>query len=292
MGRASAGAPAQEIVHKHRLFGSVDLRLIVHAMATPSCSITSALVGLHMPTSSVHPPPHPPPTYIPLASPCPQASEGVFVPLTVGGGIREFTDGTGKHYSALQVAAEYFRCGSSLCGDCYEMWARHSRRRALTASSTKRWGVPCLARRFTLSDTSAPLFDSMRNVPTPGPPTRACRSGADKVSIGSDAVEAVEQYLARDKQKDGSTAIEQISRVYGAQVTTASSACVAVGSCGSDAPAPDPRPHTSATCPLCLTSLLQAVVVSIDPKRVWVADPATTTHHCVKSSKTGEGRKG
>lgn len=38
-----------------------------------------------------------------------QASEGVFVPLTVGGGIREFTDGTGKHYSALQVAAEYFR---------------------------------------------------------------------------------------------------------------------------------------------------------------------------------------
>lgn len=40
-----------------------------------------------------------------------QTSEGVFVPLTVGGGIREFTDGTGKHYSALQVAAEYFRCG-------------------------------------------------------------------------------------------------------------------------------------------------------------------------------------
>ena len=37
---------------------------------------------------------------------------------------------------------------------------------------------------------------------------------------------------------------------------------------------------------------LQAVVVSIDPKRVWVADPATTTHNCVKSSKTGEGRKG
>ncbi|PRW58480.1 imidazole glycerol phosphate synthase chloroplastic [Chlorella sorokiniana] len=110
-----------------------------------------------------------------------QASEGVFVPLTVGGGIREFTDGSGKHYSALQVAAEYFR------------------------------------------------------------------SGADKVSIGSDAVLAVEQYLASGKQKDGSTAIEQISRVYGAQ----------------------------------------AVVVSIDPKRVWVADPANTTHHCVKSSKTG-----
>jgi imidazole glycerol-phosphate synthase len=39
-----------------------------------------------------------------------KASEGVFVPLTVGGGIREFTDAQGKHYSALEVAAEYFRC--------------------------------------------------------------------------------------------------------------------------------------------------------------------------------------
>lgn len=38
------------------------------------------------------------------------------------------------------------------------------------------------------------------------------------MSIGSDAVEAVEAYLARGRTKDGSTAIEQISRVYGAQV--------------------------------------------------------------------------
>ena len=38
-----------------------------------------------------------------------QASEGVFVPLTVGGGIRGFTDSQGVHYSALEVAAEYFR---------------------------------------------------------------------------------------------------------------------------------------------------------------------------------------
>ncbi len=44
------------------------------------------------------------------------------------------------------------------------------------------------------------------------------RSGADKVSIGSDAVEAVEAYLAAGGKKDGRTAIEQISRVYGAQV--------------------------------------------------------------------------
>lgn len=38
------------------------------------------------------------------------------------------------------------------------------------------------------------------------------------MSIGSDAVFAVEEYLARGGAKDGSTAIEQISRVYGAQV--------------------------------------------------------------------------
>ena len=37
------------------------------------------------------------------------ASENVFVPLTVGGGIRDFTDAEGRHYSALEVAAAYFR---------------------------------------------------------------------------------------------------------------------------------------------------------------------------------------
>jgi len=39
------------------------------------------------------------------------ASERVFVPLTVGGGIRGFTAG-GQTYPALQVASEYFRWGS------------------------------------------------------------------------------------------------------------------------------------------------------------------------------------
>ena len=110
-----------------------------------------------------------------------RTSEGVFVPLTVGGGIRGFTDSTGKNYSALEVAAEYFR------------------------------------------------------------------SGADKISIGSDAVEAVEDYIARNKAKDGSTAIEQISRVYGAQ----------------------------------------AVVVSIDPRRVYVHSPQETSHYTVETSKPG-----
>ena len=75
-----------------------------------------------------------------------QASEKVFVPLTVGGGIKEFTDADGKYYSALDVAAEYFR------------------------------------------------------------------SGADKVSIGSDAVSAAEEFL-RTGCKSGKSSIEQISWV-------------------------------------------------------------------------------
>ena len=37
------------------------------------------------------------------------ASENVFVPLTVGGGIREYTEPSGKTWSALDVAAQYFR---------------------------------------------------------------------------------------------------------------------------------------------------------------------------------------
>ncbi len=109
-----------------------------------------------------------------------RTSENVFVPLTIGGGIRAFTDAEGRSYSALDVASEYFR------------------------------------------------------------------SGADKVSIGSDAVDAVEQYLARGC-KDGSTAIEQIAGVYGNQ----------------------------------------AVVISIDPRRVYVNSPEETRHHCLRSPEPG-----
>jgi imidazole glycerol-phosphate synthase len=61
------------------------------------------------------------------------------------------------------------------------------------------------------------------------------RSGADKVSIGSDSVEVAERYWANGGTADGSTSIEQISAVYGKQ----------------------------------------AVVVSIDPRRVYVADPGS-----------------
>lgn len=48
-------------------------------------------------------------------------------------------------------------------------------------------------------------------------PCPVCRSGADKVSIGSDSVDAAEAYLATG-QLTGTSSIEQISRVYGKQV--------------------------------------------------------------------------
>jgi glutamine amidotransferase/cyclase len=114
-----------------------------------------------------------------------RTSENVFVPLTIGGGIREFTDSTGKHYSPLDVAAEYFR------------------------------------------------------------------SGADKISIGSDAVYAVEEYLKAGK-RNGKSAIEQISFVYGAQ----------------------------------------AVVISVDPRRVYVQTPTDTTHNTIETATPGpQGEK-
>jgi imidazole glycerol phosphate synthase subunit HisF len=47
------------------------------------------------------------------------------------------------------------------------------------------------------------------------------RSGADKVSIGSDAVYAAEEYL-RTGKKTGSTSLEQISYVYGNQAVVVS----------------------------------------------------------------------
>ena len=103
-----------------------------------------------------------------------RTSEQVFVPLTIGGGIRAFTDAGGRHYSALEVAAEYFA------------------------------------------------------------------SGADKISIGSDAVATVEQVLAQGG-RTGDSAIEQIAHRYGNQ----------------------------------------AVVISIDPRRVYVTSAAEASRHQV-----------
>ena len=42
-----------------------------------------------------------------------EASKNIFVPLTVGGGIRSYTDpSTGQTWSALEVASRYFRAGA------------------------------------------------------------------------------------------------------------------------------------------------------------------------------------
>lgn len=111
-----------------------------------------------------------------------RTSRSVFVPLTVGGGIRDAVDpATGRAVSALDIAKLYFA------------------------------------------------------------------SGADKVSIGSDAVTAAEEYWARGgKVSGGATAIEAISAAYGNQ----------------------------------------AVVVSVDPRRVYVAAPGDAPGHAVIETAT------
>ncbi|KAL4937159.1 Cyclase [Aspergillus oleicola] len=106
-----------------------------------------------------------------------RTSETVFVPLTIGGGIRDTVDTDGTRISALDVATMYFK------------------------------------------------------------------SGADKVSIGSDAVIAAEEYYEAGKVLSGKTAIETISKAYGNQ----------------------------------------AVVVSVDPKRVYVSKPEDTTHATIQT---------
>jgi glutamine amidotransferase/cyclase len=110
-----------------------------------------------------------------------RTAERVFVPLTIGGGIRNLVDPDGTKHSALDVTTKYFQ------------------------------------------------------------------SGADKVSIGSDAVLAVEEYLIRGKTLTGETSIEMIAAAYGNQ----------------------------------------AVVVSVDPRRVYVNSPSDTKHHTIKISRLG-----
>ena len=109
-----------------------------------------------------------------------QTSRHVAVPLTIGGGIRSYTDKEGRTYSALEVASQYFR------------------------------------------------------------------SGADKISIGSDAVMIAEEYL-KTGQVTGASAIEEISRVYGSQ----------------------------------------AVVISIDPRRVYVEKAEDTPRQTLRTAFPG-----
>ena len=83
------------------------------------------------------------------------AAERVFVPLTIGGGIKDTVEPDGTKRSALEVAAAYFR------------------------------------------------------------------AGADKVSIGSEAVYAVER-LRSTGTRDGTSAIETIAHAYGSQAVVVS----------------------------------------------------------------------
>lgn len=113
-------------------------------------------------------------------------SSNVFVPLTVGGGIRDYTDSRGHFTSAFDVASAYFR------------------------------------------------------------------SGADKISLGSDAVLIAENFWAMNGNmpEDKPTSIQRISSVYGRQ----------------------------------------AVVISLDPKRIYVRSPQETSHatvHCGSRGRIG-----
>ncbi len=117
---------------------------------------------------------------LPLLEVLRRTSRQVFVPLTIGGGIRDYTDRNGTLTGALEVAGAYFR------------------------------------------------------------------SGADKISIGSDAVEIVEQVL-RNGKASGLSSIEQIARVYGNQ----------------------------------------AVVISIDPRRVYVERPDGISHYVIETAIPG-----
>ncbi|KAI3406561.2 HIS7 [Candida oxycetoniae] len=114
---------------------------------------------------------------LPMLQVLQKAAESIFVPLTVGGGIKEMQDPeTHQVVPAVQVADLYFR------------------------------------------------------------------SGADKVSIGSDAVRIAEEYYANNKQKQGTSAIETISKTFGNQ----------------------------------------AVVISVDPKRKYVASPKSCPMATIK----------
>jgi len=110
-----------------------------------------------------------------------QTSKTVFVPLTIGGGIKDSVDPDGRQISALEIAGLYFA------------------------------------------------------------------SGADKVSIGSDAVDSAQQFYDNGQSLSGKTAIECISAAYGNQ----------------------------------------AVVVSVDPRRVYVSSPSLTSHHVIQTDYPG-----
>ncbi|CAI8493623.1 unnamed protein product [Hanseniaspora opuntiae] len=118
---------------------------------------------------------------LPMLEVLSKAAETCFVPLTVGGGIKDVVDVDGTVVKADEVASLYFR------------------------------------------------------------------SGADKVSIGTDAVYAAENYYLNGNKGDGQSPIETISKKFGAQ----------------------------------------AVVISVDPKRVYVQNPSDVKHKTIKTEVKG-----
>lgn len=56
-----------------------------------------------------------------------EASKNIFVPLTVGGGIRSYTDPqSGQTWSALEVASRYFRAGADkVRAKCITCWKKN-----------------------------------------------------------------------------------------------------------------------------------------------------------------------
>lgn len=125
---------------------------------------------------------------IPMLEVLKQAAKNIFVPLTVGGGIKDLVEPqSGELFSAAQVADLYFQ------------------------------------------------------------------SGADKVSIGSEAVLIAEEYYKNDKRKLGKSAIETISARFG----------------------------------------VQAVVISVDPKRKYVDSRERTNMAVIEISSVEDyGPKG
>lgn len=110
-----------------------------------------------------------------------RAAKTIFVPLTVGGGIKDVIDPDGTMIPALKVASLYFR------------------------------------------------------------------AGADKVSIGTDSVVAAKKFYELGGKGDGTSPIETISKAYGDQ----------------------------------------AVVISVDPKRIYVKDPSETKNKTFKTQFVG-----
>lgn len=148
-----------------------------------------------------------------------EASQTMFVPLCVGGGIRDFTDSTGKTHTALEVASAYFRAGAdkvSIGSEVREVaWCGGRRPRRLT---------PCAAR---------------------GPAARDER-------LCPQAVHAAIAFIARGHKCAGDTCIEAIAHVYGRQ----------------------------------------AVVISVDPRRVWVETSSSAGVHEAALLREPCGAKG